>query len=91
MRGHTGGVISMGRGFPIVSLTKQNLNTQSSTETGVVGVDYCIPAMLWTRYLLYSQGCVVFENIFFQYNKIAIIFEKNVKAFSSKHKKHIKI
>jgi hypothetical protein len=27
MRGHTGGGLSMGRGFPIVSLTKQKLNT----------------------------------------------------------------
>jgi hypothetical protein len=34
MRGHTGGGLSLGRGFPIVvSSTKQKLNTRSSTET----------------------------------------------------------
>jgi hypothetical protein len=33
MRGHSGGGLSLGRGFPIVSSTKQKLNTQSSTET----------------------------------------------------------
>jgi hypothetical protein len=32
MRGHSGGGLSLGRGFPIVSSTKQKLNTGSSTE-----------------------------------------------------------
>jgi hypothetical protein len=27
MQGHSGGGLSLGRGFPIVSLTKQKLNT----------------------------------------------------------------
>jgi hypothetical protein len=31
MRGHLGGGLSLGRGFPIVSSTKQKLNTRSST------------------------------------------------------------
>ena len=30
---HTGGGLTMGRGFPIVSSTKQKLNMQSSTES----------------------------------------------------------
>jgi hypothetical protein len=33
MRGHTGGGLSVGRGFPIVSSTKQKLNARSSAET----------------------------------------------------------
>jgi hypothetical protein len=37
MRGHTGGGLSMGQGFPIVSSTKQKLNTRSSTESELVG------------------------------------------------------
>jgi hypothetical protein len=39
MRGHSGGGLSLGIGFPIVSSTKQKLNTRSSTETGIVGAD----------------------------------------------------
>ncbi len=39
MRGHTGAGLTMGRGFPIVSSTKQKLNTRSSTESELVGVD----------------------------------------------------
>ena len=33
MRGHTGGGLAMGTGFPVSDSTKQNLNTRSSTET----------------------------------------------------------
>jgi hypothetical protein len=51
MRGHSGGVLSLGRGFPIVSSTKQKLNTRSSTETEIVGADDFMPAICWTRYL----------------------------------------
>ena len=37
VRRQSGGGLSMGRGFPIVSSTKQKLNTRSSAETEVVG------------------------------------------------------
>ena len=33
MRGHTGGGLTMGTGFPVSTSTKQKLNTRSSTET----------------------------------------------------------
>jgi hypothetical protein len=39
IRGHSGGGLSLGRGFPIVSSTKQKLNTRSSTETEIKGAD----------------------------------------------------
>jgi hypothetical protein len=48
MQGHSGGGISLGRGFPIVSLTKQKLNTQSSTESEIIGADDFVPAICWT-------------------------------------------
>ena len=38
MRGHTGGGLTMGTGFPVSTSTKQKLNTRSSTETENVGV-----------------------------------------------------
>jgi hypothetical protein len=91
MRGHTGGGLSMGRGFPIVSSTKQKLNTRSSTESEIVGVDDCMPAVLWTRYFMEAQGYGIQENIVFQDNKSAILMEKNGKASSSKRTKHINI
>ncbi len=39
MRGHTGGGSTMGRGFLIVSSTKQKLYTLSLTESELVRVD----------------------------------------------------
>jgi hypothetical protein len=32
LRGHTGGGVTLGQGFPIVTSTKQKINTRSSTE-----------------------------------------------------------
>jgi hypothetical protein len=48
MQGHSGGGLSLGRGFPIVSLTKQKLNTQSSTVSEIEGADDFMPAICWT-------------------------------------------
>ena len=81
----------MGRGFPLVSSTKQKLNTRSSTEAEIVGEDDFMPAICWTRYFLQAQGYDVVDNILFQDNKSAILLEKNGKASSSKRTKHINI
>ena len=91
MQDHTGGGLTMGRGFPIVTSTKQKLNTRSSTESELVSVDDCMPAICWTRYFLEAQGYQVTENIVYQDNKSAILLEKNGKASSSKRTKHIHI
>jgi hypothetical protein len=47
MQGHSKGGLSLGRGFPIVSLTKQKLNTRSSTESEIVCADDFMPAICW--------------------------------------------
>ena len=43
MRGHTGGIISMGKGTVIHGCSKQKINTKSSTESEVVGVSDFLP------------------------------------------------
>jgi hypothetical protein len=91
MRGHSGGGLSMGRGFPIVSSTKQKLNTKSSTEAEVVGADDFMPAICWTRYFMKAQGYDVQDNILYQDNKSSILLERNGKASSGKRTKHINI
>jgi hypothetical protein len=90
MRGHSGGVLSLERVFPIVSSTKQKLNTRSSMETEIVGADDFMPAIYWTRYFMKGQGYGVKDNVFFRDNKSSILLEKNGKASSSKRTKHIK-
>jgi hypothetical protein len=81
----------MGRGFPIVSSTKQKLNTRSSTESELVGVDDMMPSIIWTQYFLKAQGYGVSDNIIFQDNKSTMLLERNGKASSSKRTKHINI
>jgi hypothetical protein len=91
IRGHSGGGLSLGRGFPVVSSTKQKLNTRSSTETDIVGADDFMPAICWTRYFMKAQGDGVKDNVLFQDNKSSILLEKNGKASSSKRTKRINI
>jgi hypothetical protein len=93
MRGHTGGGLTMGRGFPISVSTKQKLNTRSSTESELVGVDDMMPIICWTRYLLLSQGygIIVIENLLLQDNKSSILLEQNGRASSGKRTRHINI
>jgi hypothetical protein len=48
MCGHTGGCLTIGRGFPITESTKQKLNTRSSTESELFGVNDMVPIIIWT-------------------------------------------
>jgi hypothetical protein len=91
MRGHSGGGLSLGRGFTIVSYTKQKLNSRSSTETNIVGANDFMPEICWTCYFMKAQGYDVKDNVLFQDNKSSILLEKNGKASSSKRTKHINI
>jgi hypothetical protein len=91
MLGHSGGGLSLGRGFPIVSSNKQKLNNRSSTVTEIVGAEDFMPAMCWTRYFMKAQGYSVKDTVLFQDKKSSILLEKNDKASSSKCTKHINI
>ena len=81
----------MGREFPIVSFTKQKINTSRSKETELVGNDDFMLAISWNPYFLKAQGSRVLDNVLFQDNRRSIILEKNEKSSSSKHTKHITI
>ena len=91
MRGHTADGLTMGTGFPVSTSTKQELNTRISTKTEIVGVDGCMPGVLWTRLFLEAQDYGVKENIMFQDNETAMQLEKNSNASSGKRTKHINI
>jgi len=91
MRSHTGGGLTMGRGFPITVSTKQKLTVKSSTEGELVGVDNMMPIILWTRQFLLEQGYGIVENLLLQDNKSSILLERNGKASSGKRTRHINI
>ncbi len=88
---HTGGGLTMGRGFPIVSSTKQKLNTQNSTESELVGVDNIMPIVVWNWYFLMAQGYGVTQNLVLQDNRSSMLLERNGKASSGKRTRHINI
>ncbi len=79
------------RGFPISVSTKQKLNTKSLTESEVVGIDDMMPIILWTQYFLLSLGYGVIENLLLQDKMSSILLERNGKASSGKHTRHINI
>jgi hypothetical protein len=91
MQGHTGGVLTLGTGAPVVTSTKQKLNMRSSTICEVVAVDDMIPQILLTWLFMQEQGIKVTDNILYQDNKSAILFKKNGRASNSKRTKHIEI
>jgi hypothetical protein len=47
-RGHTGAMLSLGKGAAISLSNKQKINTKSSTESKLVGVDQALPSILHT-------------------------------------------
>ena len=48
MRSHTGVFMTMVAGGAYIQYSKQNLNTKSSTEAELVGVDDVITQLIWT-------------------------------------------
>ena len=56
MRSHTGAMLTMGQGAIMSMSTKQKINTKSSTEAELVGVDDHIPFNIWCYYFLQWQG-----------------------------------
>jgi uncharacterized protein (UPF0332 family) len=90
LRSHTGATMSNGKGCLISLSSKQKLNTRSSTEAELVGVDDCMGKILWTKNFMESQGYNVHTTAY-QDNESAILLEKNGKASSSKRTRHINI
>ncbi len=82
-KSHTGGVMTLGKGSVTTISQKQKLVTKSSTEAELVGVDDCMPQLMWTKYFLEKQGYTC-ETKMYQDNTSAIQLEKNGMESSSK-------
>ena len=48
-RSHTGTTMTMGNGAMLVKSSKQKLNSRSSTEAELIGVNDAITMILWTK------------------------------------------
>jgi hypothetical protein len=91
MRSHTGITMSLGKGSPFSASTRQRLNTKSSTEAELVGVDDGMSLITWVRRFMTEQGFVVNDNVVYQDNQSAMLLERNGRASSGRRTRHINI
>ena len=91
MRSHTGAIMSVGKGATYASSTRQKINTRSSTEAELVGVNDSMPQIIWTRNFLRAQGYNLGPSEIYQDNQSAMLLEKNGKASSGRRTRHISI
>ena len=90
-KSHTGAVMTMGKGAMQIMSRKQKLNSRSSTEAEIIGVDDAATAILWTRLFMEAQGYPVDKNILYQDNKSSILLETNGRNSAGKRSRAINI
>ena len=90
-KSHTGSSMTMGDGAMLVKSGKQKLNSRSSTEAELIGVDDAMTMILWTKLFMEAQGYAIEENIIYQDNKSSILLEKNGRKSAGKRSRAINI
>jgi hypothetical protein len=64
MQSHTGATMTLGKGAVYSISTKQKINTKSSMEAELVGVNDAMPLVMWTQNFLQGQGyCMMFKTM----------------------------
>jgi hypothetical protein len=91
MRSHTGSTFSLGKGMIVSDSTKQKVNSRSSTEAELIGVDDRVSKILWTKRFIEHQGFHVKLNVIYQDNTSTMRLENNGKASSGKRTRHFDI
>jgi hypothetical protein len=71
--------------------TKQKVNSRSSTEAELIGVDDRISKIIWTKRFIEYQGFKVKLNIIYQDNTSTMKLENNGKSTSGKQTCHFDI
>jgi len=88
-KGHTGMMMSLGRGAAMSFLHRHKLNARSSTEAELIGIGDALPYIMWGLYFIEAQGYEVTHNILYQDNKSTVLLAKNGRWSSLKRTKHI--
>ena len=71
--------------------SKHKLNTRSSTEAELVGINDVLSIILWTWLFLEAQGYKVTDNILHQDNESTIKLARNGRHSSRKQTRHIEV
>ena len=69
--------MSFGQGMVLSCSWKQKINTKSSTEAELVGVDDSLGHILWARYFMQEQGYAMDASLLYQDNMSAILLKTN--------------
>jgi hypothetical protein len=89
-RGHTGAMMSMGKGAIVNIARKHKMNVASSTESELVSIADVLGMILWCKYFMEAQGYTIESNLLYQDNKSTILLAKNGRMSAGKNSKHIK-
>ena len=76
-KSHSGGALTMGKGSINNISTKKKLNTKSSIEAELVGIDNISIYIIWTKHFIEAQGYKTKKNTIYQGNQNTILLEKN--------------
>ena len=90
-KSHTGAVMTMGGGAMQIMTRKQKLNSRSSTEAELIGVDDAITQLLWTKLFMEAQGYPIRDNVLYQDNKSSILLETNGRSSAGKRSRALNI
>ena len=90
-KSHTGAMMSMGSGAFQSFSRKQKLNTRSSNESELVGVDDVSVHVMWTKLFLEHQGYDVERNVVYQDNKTTMLLEMNGMKSAGKRSRAINL
>ena len=101
IRSHTGACLTIGKGAMLSLSTKQKINTKSSTEAELVGVDDAMNFVVWSKLFFdwqfkdYNPSEPTSEigktNVLLQDNTSAIQLERYGKRSSTKRTRHISV
>ena len=90
-KGHTGAMMSMGKGAIVNILRKHKMNMDRYTELELVSISDVIGMIMWYKYFMQSQGYTIENNILYQDKKSTILLAKNRRMLAGNNSKHIKI
>jgi hypothetical protein len=80
LKSHTGDVLTLGKGAAASGSTKQKVNTRTSTDAELIGLDDKIGKVMWTKHFLEAQGYDVKDTIVHQDNISTLKLAENELA-----------
>ena len=90
-RSHTGAIQTLGKGAVSSISTKQKVNSRSSTEAELIGIDDVIAKVLWSKRFIEAQGFPLESTIVYRDNTSSMKLEENGRASASKRTRHFNL